>query len=64
MKCPLDKGPVEKAAWGLRRAAELFVSKRLSEGFDSRFVKDESVLLEGAALEYAATVRAEKKGKK
>lgn len=56
----VEKGPVEKARWGLKRAAELYVAKQLSEGF----TKDSSALLEGAAMEYVAAVRAEAKAKK
>lgn len=52
-----------KALRGLFRAAELYVGRKLTDPFAKSVVHggDHGELLRGAALEYAAAVRAEKR---
>jgi hypothetical protein len=54
-----EESATKKAAWGLRRAAQLYVSACLADGPGGR-VEERGALLEGAAIEYAKAVAADR----
>lgn len=54
-----EESPTKKATRGLRRAAQIYVSACLADGPGAR-VEERGALLEGAAIEYAKAIAADR----